>query len=238
MSYSCMISFKKMEPIEIIPFLVSFKKACNEHLKEIAYDEYGYCPFIREHLTIPENLGDITIEERRTAQAWAHELFKFKYFYNAEMKLLGVFGVPYAIQYLFDGTVHFQNSCDQDYSREDYKGIAEFEEIFARWMTMSWSEFDKEYAKRKGESFDSFIEKEYPEYGNNEMKIAKKMDYYRRSFCYEEIWSHLENHMWHDEDNIFFSVYGGYEKQEIMCFIKYCHEAQLRWEAKELSSNV
>ena len=82
MSYSCDFSFKKMEPIEIMPFLVSFKHACTKHLKEIADEEFWRCPFNVEHYrTLPEKFKDITIEERAAAQAWAHNnVFKFKYF--------------------------------------------------------------------------------------------------------------------------------------------------------------
>ena len=178
MSYSCLISFKKMEPIEIIPFLVAFKKSCAEHLRDIANEEYGYCPFIRDNLVVPDNFSDITIEERKIAQSWTHELFKFKYFYNTELSLLGVFGVPDALTNMFDKTIHFQDSTDQDYERSFWEGVSEFEAIYVKWMTMSWSDFNKEYEKRRGESFDDFIDKEHPEYGCNEMLIGKKMEYY------------------------------------------------------------
>lgn len=233
MSYGCDFSFKRLEPAEIFPFLVDFKHACTKHLKEIADEQFWCCPFNVEHHPLPEPFTEITIEERRIAQYWAHNnIFKFKYFYNPELKLLGMSGVYEPLLHLFDKTVHFQDSTDQDYERSFWEGIPEFEAIYVKWMTMPWSEFDKEYAKRKGESFDDFIEREHPEYEHNEMKIAKKMEYYCRSFCYEEIWSHFSQHLWHDEDQIFFSVYGNSERQEIMKFIKYCYDAQIETQKK------
>ena len=230
MSYSCLISFKKLNPIEIIPFLVSFKKSCTEHLKDIAKDEYYFCPFIRDNLIVPEKFSDITIEERRTAQAWAHELFKFKYFYNIEFGLLGVFGVPDALTNLFDGTVCFQNSTDQDYTRDMYEGISAFEDVYVRWMTLPDYEFRKEYDSRNSQSFDDYITEEYPECLNNEIKLGQQMEYYKRSYCYEEIWSHFEKHLHNDEENIFFSVYGCYERQEIMRFVKHCYDSKIEFQ--------
>lgn len=230
MSYSCLISFKKISPVDVIPFLVSFKKNCTAHLKDIANEEYAYCPFVRDNLRPAQSFGDVTITERKSAQAWAHELFKFKYFYNTQFGLLGVFGVPTPLRNLFDGTVHFQNSTDQDYTREDYAGIVDFEAIFTKWATMSDADFREEYAKRNnGESFDAFIENEYPEYLGNEIQIDKKRQYYKRSYCYQEIWSHFESHLWNEDENIFFSVYGSYERNEVMIFIKHCHEAYGHW---------
>lgn len=235
MSYSCLISFKKLNPADIIPFLVSFKKSCTKHLKDIAQDEYGYCPFIRNSLTVPDNFTDITVEERQKAQAWAHELFKFKYFYNTELGLLGVFGVPAPLTVLFDGTIPFQNSTDQDYEREMYNGITQFDAIFCKWMTMPDADFREEYAKRKNESFDDYIATWHPEILNNEIKIEQKKAYYKRTFCYEEIWSRFEKHLWNDEQNIFFSVYGPYERQEVMRFVKHCYDAQVETQKNYLS---
>ena len=53
------------------------------------------------------------------------------------------------------------------------------------------------------------------------------MEYYKRTYCYEEIWRHFEKHLYNDEENIFFSVYGDYERQAIMLFIKYCYEQSI-----------
>lgn len=235
MSYSCEFSFKKMEPSEIMPFLVSFKHACNEHLKEIAEETFWCCPFNVEHYhDLPEQFKDITIEERSAAQSWAHNnVFKFKYFYNPKFKLLGVSGVHEPLRNLFDGTVHFQDSTDQDYERELYDGIREFEAIYNKWMTISFSDFEAEYQKRRHESFDDFIEQEHPECIRNEIKLHKVMSYYLRSYCYEEIWSHFSQYLWDDEDQIYLSVYGNRERQEIMSFVKYCHDDQIEANKKE-----
>jgi hypothetical protein len=221
-----------MEPIEIIPFLVSYKRACSEHLRDIANGEYGYCPIFQFGFSAPKEFKDIPQTDREVAMAWAHKVFKYRYFYDEDMCLLGVFGVPTSIRYLFDGTVYFQNSTDQDYSREDYEGISAFEEIFDKWMDMSDEDLKKAYANARNEPWDDAMAIEFDQEDVNDERTHKRLDYYRRTFCYEEIWEHFQKYLWNDESSIYFSAYGEGERFEMMKFVKFCHDAQLAYDAE------
>ena len=135
MSYSCNISFKQIEADEIYEFFQQFKKAVGEHMKEIAEDNFLWVPYIRHHLSVPEQWSDVSREQRNEAEFWATRgIFSFRYFYDKELKLLGVYSVHDCLQDMFDGTVYFQNSCDQNYRRKDWKGISAFETIFDKWQ--------------------------------------------------------------------------------------------------------
>lgn len=164
MSYWCEINFKKMEEKDIIPFLRSLKKRLYFDFSEIAKDNYVYCPFVKKHLfDLPEKCSDSMINEPDVFNAssnWACNLFTFRYFYDTEYHLLGVFGVPNAVKDLFDASIEFQNSCDQDYEASHWRGVKEFEEIYEKWITKDVDEI-KEIYNEKYSPFN--FDKEYPD---------------------------------------------------------------------------
>lgn len=226
MSYSCFISFKSINAEDVFPFLVNFKHECTNHLKEIAKDECSFCPHIRKHLTIPDDFVDVKTEDRKESFHWAYEsVFKYKFFYNKDLHLLGMFSVPKVLYYLFDDTIHFQDSTDQDYDSDTWKNIIQFQGIYQKWMEKSDAELKKTYLKEKQEDFDEMVRTDYPTRVHSPNQIKQMLNYYRKSFCYDEIWQYFRNNLFYDEDNVFFSVYGGYETREITLFVKYCHEA-------------
>jgi hypothetical protein len=226
MSYWCAISFKKMEPNQIIPFFKSFKKACNERLELIAQDEFGYCPYIRDNMDLPRSFSEINMDKRLEAADWARDnVFQFKYFYDEQFGLLGVMGVTKALRDLFDGTVEFQNSTDQDYKRKEWCGIPQFEDVFDKWMAAPIDIVKAEYNKPYGDDFD----KDYEEYANNPEKLQEKVNYVRRYLCYREIWARYEKYLWEHEEFIHFAVYGPRERCDIIPFIEHCHNAQIKW---------
>lgn len=226
MSYYCSISFKKLDPSEIIPFFQNFKQACKEKMVEIAQREYSYCPYIRSNLEVPESFVEVTQAQKQEAIVWADDaVFKFKYFYDAEFQLLGVLGVTSALQCLFDATIDFQNSTDQDYKRFVWEGIPQFESLFDAWMQTSDHDVKIAY-NMAGDDFDA----DYDEYADDNAKIKEKLDYTRRTLCYKEIWGRYEEYLWESSKSIYFSVYGYYERNELMTFVKHCHEAQVQWQ--------
>lgn len=225
MSYSCFISFKSIDAEDVLPFLVNFKHECTKHLKEIAQNEYPFCPHIRKHLTIPDDFIDVKTEDRQESLHWAYEsVFKYKFFYNKDLHLLGMFSVPRALYGLFDDTIHFQDSTDQDYEGDTWKNILQFKVIYQKWMNKTDAEAKTAYLKERHKDFDEMVQNDYPERVNNPSQIKQMLNYYRRSFCYDEIWQYFRKNLFDDEDNVFFSVYGGYETREILLFVKYCHE--------------
>ena len=227
MSYSCYISFKKMNEKDIIPFFKNFKKTTTERLEAIAQKNHNYVPYLRNGLQTPPPFKEITHEQLTEAKYWARAcMFQYKYFYDTKNKLLCVFGVPDCMQDLFDKTVYFQNSCDQDYERKEWEGVEAFEKIFDKWHTYSDTYVKRRYKQEYLCSFD----KEYRHCPTEKQK--EKLDYHRRSFAYDEIWAQLSNALYCDEEAIFLSLYGGYEIAEMTAFVKYCHEANVAWHKK------
>jgi hypothetical protein len=216
-----------MQPDEIIPFFKSLKRASKERMKEIAADEYGYCPFIRDNMDMPREFSKITMDQRWEAIDWAHNnVFKFKYFYDEQFGLLGVMGVTKALRNLFDCTVQFQNSTDQDYQRKEWEGIEEFENIFDKWMRMPSGDVKVFYGGEFNDDFDS----DYAEYANDQNKLNEKLNYVRRYLCYKEIWSRYEKYLWEHDEFLYISLYGYGERSDVMPLVQYCHEAQVKWQ--------
>lgn len=115
--------------------------------------------------------------------------------------------MPDALRYLFDGTVYFQNSCDQDYAREEYNHVQKFEEIYDNWMKKSTEEIYK------------LCKKDVEEWNKDEEM------YYRRTYAYDEISTRYEDELYNDEKALYFSLFKTfYEEDMILTFLKYCRE--------------
>lgn len=227
MSYSCYISFKKIKANEIISFFRDLKVFCTSKLEEIAKQERSYCPFIRGHINVERDWSKISRNDIREAVEWAKtSVFQFKYFYDEKHGYLGVFGVPDALHSKFDGTVYFQNSCDQNYSRKSWEGIPLFETIYDKWMQYSDNYIKRMYFTEYGNPFTY----DYPCVKDSAEKLAEKLLYYRETFAYQEIWAMFSSYLYAEDDAIFCSFYGPYEEREMRMFIKYCHSAQVQWE--------
>lgn len=221
MSYYCQINFKKMKPDEIIPFFQTLKAETVKALDKIAEAEFHCVPFFRNSLSLPDTFRDLNPQDIDNAQNWAiNSVFKFRYFYDTEFELLGVYGVPDAVKPLFDKTVEFQNSCDQDYEREHWEGVGEFERIFDKWATANDAVTKEKYAAYCNESFDDA-------YGGE--KQAKKLQYWRRSFAYKEIWKRYENTLYDDERAIYLSLFSNDDFLSARAFIIRCFEHAKEW---------
>ena len=210
-----------MNEDEIIPFFRSFKQRVTEKLKEIAEDNYCFCPFIRKSLfNLPEDFSELEIpfsENGKQSIYWANcDVFKYRYFYDSEYKLLCVFGVPDAVQDVFDCTVYFQNSCDQDYEKKCWNGVDKFEQRYEEWMTVDVDVIKKKYADSHLSDFDV----DYPDV----IKKSKALNYYRKTFAYEEIWNRYSKYLYNDENAIYLSLYGQYDSTTLLKFIKYCFD--------------
>lgn len=206
MSYWCEINFKKMEEKDVIPFLRRLKKRLVFDFSEIAKDNYMYCPFVKKHLLdLPQKCSDLLIEEPDVfseSDNWVRNLFTFRYFYDTEYHLLGIFGVPDSVKDLFDASIEFQDSCDQDYEASHWHGVKEFEEIYGKWITKDVGEIKEIY----NEKYNPFnFDKEYPD----PIDASKHLAYWRKSFAYEEIWKRYQGELYNDEDAIYFSCFLG-----------------------------
>lgn len=220
MSYWCEINFKKMEEKDIIPFLRSLKKRLVFDFSEIAKDNYVYCPFVKKHLfDLPEKYSDLVIKEEsdvfNASYNWACNLFAFRYFYDTEYHLLGVFGVPNAVKDLFDASIEFQDSCDQDYEASHWHGVKEFEEIYGKWITKDVGEIKEIY----NEKYNPFnFDKEYPD----PIDASKHLAYWRKSSAYEEIWKRYQGELYNDEDAIYFSCFSANDLTVLYKFLSRC----------------
>ena len=125
MSYSATINFKTVKEGELYGFLKRIKDACKAKFAEIAEDNYIFMPSINKDYLLK---NDSEYAKDQLDRAWMrNSIFSYRFFYIPEHNLLGVFGAP--VEDIFDLTCYFQNSCDQDYDFEEWKGIPIFEQI-------------------------------------------------------------------------------------------------------------
>lgn len=207
MSYHATINFKTLKPNELYPFFQKLKATTSKSIEQIAEDEFIYMPSNRYgHLY--ENVREAV--KRGADEAWAKGVFTTRFFYLAEHDLLGVFGVPSAVESIFDDTIYFQNSCDQDYKYDTWAKIPPFAEIAEKWRNATDEEVK---AKYNAESYGEWDEDENCD-----------LDYYRRTFAYDEIWGMCESYMWHDELAVHLSLFGYYDFLPIKQFVGLCKE--------------
>lgn len=196
MSYSCQISFKEIPTNEVYPFLQTFKKAISERLEDIAKANASYSPMVRS-CPLGEDKIEMTDELLHATEDWARNtVFKYRFFYNADLQILGMYGVDKCMQDMFDCTVYFQNSCDQDYAYEEWNGIKHFESIVDKWKNADDETVKEEFKKRINSAWDE-----------NENEV----EYWKRSFVYEDIWKNFENTLFDDSSSLFLSIFGSFE---------------------------
>lgn len=215
MSYSATINFKIIKQGELYAFFKKIKDTCKEKFDDIAKDNFIYMPSVSlMKKRMLEGASDIAKEE--IDRAWMrNSVFSYRFFYIPEHNLLGVFGIPDGVDKIFDLTCYFQNSCDQDYPFTDWNGIPLFEEIATKWKNATDSEVKEHYHNRWGDVWSK--------------EENSDLEYYRRSFAYEEIWSFCERYLYHEEDVVYVSMFGSYEISEQIGFVKKCKEAYDAW---------
>ena len=222
MSYSCNISFKRLEASEIYPFLQQFKKAVGEKMEDIAEDNFLWVPYIRHSFDVPEKFGDVSREKRTEAEFWAYRsIFSYRYFYDAELKLLCVYSVHDCLRDMFDTTIHFQDSCDQNYNRKDWEGVSAFEEIFDKWMNCPDEDVEQHYNSKH-----TFTDMR-TEYADSDFE--KALMYYRKTYCYEEIWNRYQNTLYVEDSIVYLTLYGYYDLIHIEKFLKRCHDKYIEF---------
>ena len=228
MSYYCEISFKRIEADEVYKFFQKFKESVGEHMKEIVENNFTWVPYIRENESIPECFSDIPRAWLTDAELWATRgMFSFRYFYDKELKLLGVYSVHTCLQDMFDRTVGFQNSADQDYARNQWSGIPAFEEIFDRWAAKSDDEMVSHFNMNNSQTFEWECEEE------DDAGRKAKLESYRRICCYKEIWARYEGTLYNDDSVVYVTLYGFYDTQHLRRFLKMCHDRYIEWNKEE-----
>lgn len=185
-------------------------------MDDIAKDNFLWLPSIRDEYKY-KDINEFIVREIN--ESWVHNsLFKYRYFYIPQHELLGVFSLPDGFDDMFDNVSYFQNSCDQDYEFDEWKGVPIFEQIAEKWKSTTDDNIRKQYIERyysidDDEDFDC--------------------DYHRKSFTYDEIWNMFENYLYNDSMCVYVSIFGGYEISEIIYVIKKCKEYYAEWLKKE-----
>lgn len=123
--------------------------------------------------------------------------------------------VPTTVKDLFDASIEFQNSGDQDYEASHWYGVKEFEEIYGKWITKDVGEI-KEIYNEKYSPFN--FDKEYPD----PIDANEQLAYWRKSFAYEEIWKRYQGELYNDEDAIYFSCFSANNLAVLYKFLSHC----------------
>ena len=182
MSYSCYISFKKIPAQEIQEFFVTMKNKVKETADEIAKQDFRYSPASRAINS--KNLcdwGDCPIDLRNSQEYWVNKIFCYRWFYLKEQETLCIFGVPNSLYNLFDTTIYFQNSTDQDYEFETWKELEFLTPLIEKCKTLTPEQINR-------------IQ------GDDDLKYyIDHLDYYRKSLCYQEIWNTYFDKMLYDD---------------------------------------
>lgn len=184
MSYSFGMYFKQVgDRADAFDFALKVSKLHYKNAKQVIHTERYYIPSIH---TICDN--------RITAdRCWLNEIFSLRFVYWEKYGLLGLSGFDYPddVEKMFDCHIHFQNSCDQDYSFDTWSPkIDLFQENLPKYVSMSEADL---------------MDKIDKDLDYTEEEIKDMADYYRRSafytFVYDEL--HLNNWLWDHEDDFF-----------------------------------
>lgn len=215
MSYSCTIGFKEIKPENLYEFLLKFKSEIKNHMEELAETEYMFHPISKDfhYDDIDEAVKDYDYMYK--GADWAKEyVFKYRWFYMPEHNIVGVFSIDKCLNYLFDNVSYFQNSCDQNYDFEDWNGLKLFEDIAKKWKNMSEDEVKKAF---------------YSDDWHDEDDTMDDADYYRKSYCYDEIWKMVGKYLEDESSVVYLSLFGSYELFELTQFSSMCIKKYQAW---------
>ena len=222
MSYSCTISFKTIPAEDVYDFLTSLKNKTTESFGAIAEANFIFSPFSKKN--VKEDDGPTVDKAFWETTDWARmHVFTYRYFYLKDQQLLGVYSMCKEQQELFDCTVYFQNSTEQDYDFEEWKGVPWFEEVADKWTNVT----DADVLKAYKEQYNSDFKDDYEGYA--EARLREKMLSYRRTCAYKEIWELIEPTLFHENGIVYVSLYGGYELRTLSDFARQVKEKYYAW---------
>lgn len=222
MSYSCTISFKQIKTEEIYPFLQRLKEEATKIASEIIKEEYVWSPIykwmgfddqkrkvIQEEKFFSAHDADMVRVEREN-EDWVIRCFTHRWYWDFEKGVLMLYSIPKQLHHLFDNTVYFQNSCDRDYSFEEWSGVKYMEDIANKWKNMADEDFIKIY-------------KESRYYWGDEDQEA--LNYCRRTMCYDEIWDRIEWTLYDDRKITYITLFSKWNDYDVL---KRCNIATVK----------
>lgn len=212
MSYSATICFKTVKHKELYKFFSSLKAFCKANFDQTAKDNFIFMPTINRDYMLAQ---DSQYAKEQLDRAWMrNSVFNFRFFYLPQHNLLGMFNIPTIARRLFDTTCFFQNSTDQNYDYDDWKGVPLFEKIAEKWKNATDEQVIAAHP--------------YPE----ELMESKRFDYYRKTFAYDEIWKICSDFLFSEDSVVYLSLFGGYEIAEQLKFVSLCNKYYQEWKDK------
>lgn len=215
MSYSCEISFKHVDSVtDVFQLLPQLKAKAIECFPDIARENCMFMP-IPHRKDLLESFDMTDPEIRKPLYLWARtSIFSFRFFYIEKMHLLGIFSLPSVLQTIMDGSVYFQNSGDQNYDRNNYQGITEFEDIYDKWISMTADELISYYADNS-DDHSRLTEDDIAEFRSDNEALMNHL----KSLAYDEIWSYCEQALYDDDSAVFLSLFGAFDHNLMRKFI-------------------
>ena len=124
MSYCAQVSFKQMPIEDIEGFCEKIKQTIKDKEEEVVEADCVFSPFSRHPQEDEHKNFFATIK-------WAQDIFTYRAFTlrRDNEVIFCVAGLPDCVEKLFDATVYFQNSTDQDYEFETWDNVPWFKEI-------------------------------------------------------------------------------------------------------------
>lgn len=221
MSYSLTLIFKEIEEKDVLPFCNKVKNILMKKENAIKYIETAkyYFPSIRSHNKIKLKNKDSLWTFPTADEYFLYNLFGLNFVYF-KCGLLGLIGGSYPKEVIkeFDKIVYFQNSCDQDYDYDTWKGISIFDKYVEQSLKCKTSkELTKAY-KELGSSFEV----------DDESIDNCGLDYWQRSLCYEMIFKKIGVEKWlydeKDTDDFYsfsISARGQFTRLDLKILAKY-----------------
>lgn len=205
MSYSCTVSFKEINAEDVYYFLVKVKREILKHIPEIAEDNYVYAPFVR-YFHKPYSELD-SFAEKECCCGWVRQCLTYRYFYHPTEHLLGIYGLPNCIRDMFDDTIYFQNSTDQDYPFETWDKVKPFRTTAEQYQHNSVVLYDR-IRKQYDIDYEDFYD---------------DIDYWKQTACYDEIFrTYIKDTLYDDNSAVYFSCLGYYESEVENKFLYNC----------------
>lgn len=192
MSYSFEMSFKEIKKEKLVDYMYENIGVCMDNFTEIIRANILYAPSLQiGNVFLPEDKKLYTKGWAEADKNWLYSLFMINFVYWEEKSLLGICGcIPNVLKNELV-TIYFQNSTDQDYEYEQWKGLSCFQSDIEQIKKMGCHDLIEYYNKNGYHYIEDDL---------------NDLDYHRKSLVYDRIFSSL------DLDNWLYGRNGNYKR--------------------------
>lgn len=188
MSYSIDLAFREVKEGEDSLFIIQqIKNRIIENIDYLIKDNITYSPYIRDSL----EWEDLDVRELSSKTIdWLERMLMYKFIYFPERHLIACVTTkePF-LEDLFENFTFFQNSCDQDYNYDTWKGIKQFEEVVDKVQPIPYTEEGKQ-------QLIELLRSHHPYWNSSDLeeccKNLESFEYWKRSAVYSIIFDPLE----------------------------------------------